>query len=668
MALHLNSYTIFATAVFLALLFSQRLLVVLGYVLGIGISYPHVRTRKTKTKHLDLNDHRLVFCSINDKELKCIFPKFERCGGRVTGRPDDEFNTLLRSVPHCRPHEVETQLSRMVALKFCSACQKNDYAEYFIKRYVKKWAAEIGSKLPYSVAHMSEGIEVDSPSDGSAVAQDFSSGVAPLESAEDSRNTPGACYDSAPPSASPSVAARGRCYSGRGRRVSASHPPGVQGMTSQTTPAPGREVPSTTEVTPSGQTTATGWRIVQYSVKKPESLHHRIFMSLEPEEIESAWIYVLHREDDEEYYKVGFSNDVQERLKEHNQACRGNWKLLWFGQVDHAKRVEKLIHLEAGFRGIRYIESCCKTGERKCKRQHREIIKATFAEVEACVRHWVNWMTRFKGYTESPASETPPQGQQPSNQTTLKAVWKLDSAHAAKIVNTEDEFCLMSTGESWVEPRRHGRSKSTSDISTPKRPRVDSSKRQTTQAATKFTQESDRLQVPGPSTPTRSSSVRTRSSSKKTTEIMEDVQASLEISRPQIFLEATGLPGSVLSAPRATRNNDREVMEDTDTEAREDIENVTDNNDTPMEVTYSALEDTDTELTKRIRGLSINPKPRKPDSEAVEARIETEPQEQDNTAAPAETAKNPQYCGNYHNKFSAAKQGCLTSGRDESVS
>ena len=220
-------------------------------------------------------------------------------------------------------------------------------------------------------------------------------------------------------------------------------------------------------------TPVTGWCITPYSPKTIKTLHQRIFLDLQKKEVESGYIYVLRRDDDQEYYKVGYSaKDPQKRLEQHNQQCKAAWEIVLKSNAPfrHAKRVERLIHLESGLRKTWYQENFCKTGGESCTAQHHEIIKAPLIEVEKCINHWVKWIMSHKPYEEvaTAQGEAPPTDKQP--------VWELTNHHRnLTIHNFTDEFCLISTGETWVETpeqqKSNRRRKSTSV--TPTRPSLE---------------------------------------------------------------------------------------------------------------------------------------------------------------------------------------------------
>jgi hypothetical protein len=446
--------------------------------------------------YINFEDRDLI--DVDEKSVKCIFPKFNRSRGQIAGvrlydfyqLQDDLLEGLLNS--DVDREKIQAVLREMVELKLCKRCRqylwKNKKIEQkCIGEYVRKWSRQMEQKRKSATRPKAEGTQSDATRDGSSVLSETGNvdpDGAPIEQLQEEPCVPGAYRGTPPPESRLSVTHNGRCRSSRQQAGlipvngpanentedsclsptrAASHDPSNP-RTPQTSP------PLTPSPRRTGRSSAKAERLVPYETgKNPKTeLRRRILQKLQKREIADGQIYVLHREDDEEYYKVGYTEEGTDiRLKGHNEKCNANWKVKLSMETKHAKRVENLIHLEFEVRQMRYQESWCKTGctsdDRKCTQQHKEIIKTTLEEVEQCLLHWVTWMDDPENvkYRETSKPDT-------------GVEWKLAYDYVIKscIPNNNDPCCLMSTGESWVPPRVYqtASQRSASATTTPARP------------------------------------------------------------------------------------------------------------------------------------------------------------------------------------------------------
>ena len=466
----------------------QRLLVATGGLLGAEIYYAAISYAPIKIPKKAISaryfDPRLLV-SIEDEGLKCIYPRVNGCGSNIGGPIIEEFKGHLGSLKRSRSlrdekSDLDIHLRTMLKLKLCRKHLALTSIDDCIKKCVEKWSIEVQAE---AFTKSIRGWEDNGHTAPHEIKQE-PPGAYPNPPRSNSMDCPASHERS-------SSSEQGRFHNLHSQ-VANNLPPALAASTLQSTipdlvhpdvPQPIIETAASLRGAPSlsekqevptrAATPANGWCIVPYEPKKPETLHQRIFLDLQIKEVKSGYIYVLHRDDDQEYYKVGFSTrDPQERLEEHNEKCNATWEIVWRTDtpIKHAKRVEKLIHIEAGLRGTRYQENFCRTGAKSCKAQHCEIIKAPLKEVERYVKHWVRWMMSHERYEEVPTAQT---GASPTNK---QLAWKLTSYHRNLVIhNVSDEFCLDSTGKTWVltpEQRKSiGRRKSTSV--TPTRPSLE---------------------------------------------------------------------------------------------------------------------------------------------------------------------------------------------------
>lgn len=409
----------------LALSVPQRLLVVVGGILGAAICNFHYKATKKVSRGgytINFEHHRLV--SVHDGGSRCIFPKKGKCGRTIKGCYLVQFDRDRKYAKGYDHDTLRTHLQYMVELKLCENCLNHDEIDKCTNSYVDKWFDELQRERSTQSTHALENHEYVTTPNESNVGDAFGLNEPPIQQTETDKNPPGAYPDSIPSDQLQRAAPNGRRSSNEQGKIS--HPetqlasidlnaavsntpqspsPDPFFLNTQQTPSRPRRSPRRDSpllgaklmpITPT--TSADDWCLEKYTVKNPEMVHERIFKPLQVKEIESGFIYVLRRNDDEEYYKVGFTGvDVQTRLASHNKDCKGNWELVCSTdeRIKHAKRVEKLIHLECEARGTRYQEKYCKTGGSNCKSHHNEIIKATLQEVKRCVEHWVDWMIRW---------------------------------------------------------------------------------------------------------------------------------------------------------------------------------------------------------------------------------------------------------------------------------
>jgi hypothetical protein len=548
MGIKLNFYIGFIVifVIFNTLSLLQRLLVITGGILGGAIYNFLLGAYKKPTGNrgyvVDFSHERLV--SIHDDEPGCIFPKDKRCAKHVANVNIPRFDTYRKGAFFCKAEALPRHLRYMIPLKFCSGCKADgDRMERCLNGYVEKWSFELAEMWSAQAKRDPQNNEYTSILLESNTTNDLCSDELPPREAEIERNPPGAYPDAIEPELALSTSPRSK------RSPSEQHTafkPKVQSesiasddpvhnslhpawndslsqdpqqFTYRITISPPHESPPAI----GGPTPATpalltyGWRLLTYNSN--EILHTSIIRPLQKMEIRSGSIYILRRPDDEEYYKVGYTEGTAEaRLIEWNEKCNGTWEIAWSTpeQTKHAKRVEKLIHLECEARGIRCREKYCKTGTEsscRCQAQHREIVKAPFEEVLSCVKHWVDWMKCGDRYVKTLDHQQTAGKRRASNGTEPAPIWSLASCHSAKIHSVGanglmDEFCLMSTGATWVknspmEQKNNGRRKSTGDMPTPERPIMLQNTRET-QSARPLTRHKpsfdtqDSLRVPTP--------------------------------------------------------------------------------------------------------------------------------------------------------------------------
>ena len=433
----------------------QRFLVATGGLLGAeiyyaAISYVPIKPPKKAVSAIYFDPRLLV--SIEDKtRIKCIYPKFNGCSTRISGKFIKDFEVLLGDLKAARgfrdnKSKMQNHLRNMIKLKLCCKCLVLTEVDKCVEKCVEKWSIEIQSKaFAKSIRAWDE--RFSSSEQGS---------VRNLQS-QAANILPPALVGSTLQSAIPDIV----------------HPDVPQTIVESAAMLGNVPSISNEQALPTRAVgPADGWSIGPYNPEN-ETLHERIHKDLQKQEVDDGHIYVLRRDDDQEYYKVGFSaRDPQERLAEHNKKCNATWEIVWKtdNPIKHAKRVERLIHIESGLRKTRYQENFCKTGAKSCTVQHHEIIKAPLTEVETCVKHWVHWMMSQKRYEEIPRASA---GASPTNK---QPVWKLTSYHRYLVIhNVTDEFCLRSDGETWVltpEQRKSIRRRKSTSV-TPTRPRLE---------------------------------------------------------------------------------------------------------------------------------------------------------------------------------------------------
>jgi hypothetical protein len=501
---------------YVTLPFTQLLLVAMGGLLGVAMCQANHKPTKKASCAIYFNPDLLV--SIEGNDITCIFPRAYGCGQKIQGDHLKQFNRCRANLQRFRDDKkkIRAHLRHMVELKMCSTCLDLEGIDDCINTCVKRWLIEVDHEVSAPTMQASEDHEhvpvpekEDSASIYAEIHRPQLDGL--------TQNPPGAFIDVERPGPSQGLPIRTIKPSTRHKRhpsaelqalkITPSMPPhntpkfplpDAQSPLSQTTRPRLAKPPSPTTPCPFPRSNSTrpsiyipGWCLVLYNVKKPETLHARISMNLQDKEIESGSIYILHRNDDEEYYKVGYSErDAQARLKEHIAKCGVDWEIVWTTNepIKHAKRVERLIHLECGLRGIRYQENFCKNGGTLCNVQHREIVKAPYEDVKRCVKYWVAWMNNHDRYEEvANASSRVPRRRSSKGSNVPETTWKLTDAHEdLKIHNLNHEFCLTSTGEIWVQSPRQQKSsrrrKSVPVSLTPRRPSLLQDMRETQSA------------------------------------------------------------------------------------------------------------------------------------------------------------------------------------------
>jgi hypothetical protein len=500
----IRSGDVLTVAFMLAPSLSQLLLLLVGSILGAVFSYLWPRSSRLRDQ-VYISFKEDILLSIDDKSLFCIFPKDKfpknnRCRVKIAPGRVNDFHQLreglLESKDKVNQDAMQDLLRQMVELRLCKRCLQNlriekEIEEKFMGEYVEKWSRHIERERENRLAHTSAGAQPNASSGSNTVAENVFRDDAVVEELQE-QQLPGAYRDSPPESPLPATPDSRRRPSRQQVRLdarnqsthentenlslipsrAASH---YSSSSIMLTRSSSRRSRHALEAEPEENNTVTLWYLALYepTAYPKTQLRRWIKEDLQKKEVDSGYIYVLHREDNEEYYKVGYTkNGGEERLKKHNANCNGKWELMHFGELKHfetkhAKRVEKLIHLEFEVRRMRYEESWCKTGaeklkpdgERWCTERHNEIIKATLKEVELCVLHWVAWMNdpmnvKYVKYREKPDDEKF-QLEPESVETDNGVRWKLAPDYAMKsyIPNNNDPCCLMSTGESWVPPK-----------------------------------------------------------------------------------------------------------------------------------------------------------------------------------------------------------------------
>jgi len=149
------------------------------------------------------------------------------------------------------------------------------------------------------------------------------------------------------------------------------------------------------------------WYVKAVKRGHPDSLHCEIFKELKGLQKLTGSIYVLQKRGCEGYYKVGWTVDVQKRLHEHRSNCSVDWVHVWNSRTDlqFAKRVEGLIHLDFQLRGRRVEETCWKNqrlivDRSRCYKVHGEIVKGEMNTILQTVEHWCNWMATHRPYDD----------------------------------------------------------------------------------------------------------------------------------------------------------------------------------------------------------------------------------------------------------------------------
>lgn len=541
----LTLYASLAVIIFLSVTLSrsQKVLFATGTLLGAVICHANHKPSKKAICAIYFDPNLLV--SIEDQQLTCIFPRANGCGQKIDGGCTRYFNKCRTTLPRTSGEraKLRAHLHHMVELRLCSKCLDLEGINDCVTACVEKWLTEVDRGPPTAAVYSFEDtpmVEEDNVTSGNTKTT--------LSKPEDSiQDLPGTFSNHSEPEASSPRAALRTSEPSRGLGSSTSPEfratdlapcvlrhstptlADAQSSVSHTIISriggPSQQSSPTTDYTPTSpkpRISIPGWGLVLYHVKKPETLHERISQDLQQKEIESGSIYILRRDDDEEYFKVGYSEKTaEERLQQHIAKCGVDWEIVWATDepIKHAKRVERLIHIECGLREQRYQETFCKNGGTSCNAQHREIVKAPYEEVIRCVKYWVAWMDDHSRYEAVPYSGSSRRSSKGSDISI--STWKLTNFHEdLKIHDINHEFCQTSTGESWVQsPRQqksNGRRKSASNLPIPKRPTMlhDTRETQSTIRPASNTPSFDSRSglLPTPS-PTRSASLKSRRSS-----------------------------------------------------------------------------------------------------------------------------------------------------------
>jgi len=183
------------------------------------------------------------------------------------------------------------------------------------------------------------------------------------------------------------------------------------------------------------------WQFIPHNRSGNDILHTVVISQLTPSELSAGYIYILHRPEDPEYLKIGYTTqDPDARLEEWCRSCRSSYIRLYATEsIPNVKRVESLLH--ADLRPVRYKESRCKHNP-DCKVQHTKWFKVSFERARAAVEHWAQWMTALEPYE--------------SESGLLKAknvlqMFRDDDGVFSDANDMANLFLTDSDGNSWVE-------------------------------------------------------------------------------------------------------------------------------------------------------------------------------------------------------------------------
>ncbi|KIV87346.1 hypothetical protein PV11_02898 [Exophiala sideris] len=156
--------------------------------------------------------------------------------------------------------------------------------------------------------------------------------------------------------------------------------------------------PASTKRSKSKSIASGAWAFETYKSEEQYLLHRVISQSLTTSESGKGYIYVLSRNDDPDYVKIGYTEATSEkRLSEWKKSCKSDYILIHSSdEAPFARRLEKIIH--ADLDAVRYRESFCKHNKAGCNHRHNEWFKMTATKARRVVDHWVGWMIEILPY------------------------------------------------------------------------------------------------------------------------------------------------------------------------------------------------------------------------------------------------------------------------------
>jgi hypothetical protein len=201
----------------------------------------------------------------------------------------------------------------------------------------------------------------------------------------------------------------------------------------RSSPSPGQDRESVSSAmirspSPGGLNVIWVWTTTERTKKMSQAffwIAHHLCRDLTQREIPGGYIYAFKVEDPQgrDYVKIGVTRNIQRRMKNH-KICYGECERIYppegekFVPVDHAYRVESLIHAELVERAI-WLERCPRFRQRHdC---HGEWFDVEERHAITVIRKWSEWMS------SSPYEEKPSTGisQKKSSKASAETKWRL---------------------------------------------------------------------------------------------------------------------------------------------------------------------------------------------------------------------------------------------------
>ncbi|KAF2470867.1 uncharacterized protein BDR25DRAFT_314062 [Lindgomyces ingoldianus] len=151
-------------------------------------------------------------------------------------------------------------------------------------------------------------------------------------------------------------------------------------------------LPSTWDISPLGK--FRPWQPKRTKGKSVgQVLQDLVRKDLSAYELKSGYIYIFWLKGKFGLLKIGFTKNVDRRLKQWAKQCKQEYQLhkrSWAGElvhIPHVSRVEKLIHAE--FKDIRMVMTC-----EGCGKEHKEWFQIPEKQAVKVFQKWKDWVLR----------------------------------------------------------------------------------------------------------------------------------------------------------------------------------------------------------------------------------------------------------------------------------